>query len=32
MKTLNIVARLVSAFFKGWSYKRWDPPYPGDGI
>jgi hypothetical protein len=22
----------LTAFLAGWSYDRWDPPYPGDGV
>jgi hypothetical protein len=22
----------LAVFLDGWSYDRWDPPYPGDGI
>ncbi len=32
MKAWTIVTRLFTGFFRGWSYDRWDPPYPGDGI
>ena len=34
--TLRLLAHrltgIISLFFSGWSYSRWDPPYPGDGI
>jgi hypothetical protein len=26
------VARALTVLMCGWSYDRWDPPYPGDGI
>lgn len=26
------LALMLSKFASGWSYDRWDPPYPGDGI
>jgi hypothetical protein len=31
----SMVSRIMhamSVFVAGWSYRRWDPPYPGDGI
>lgn len=33
MRTLvTRIGHLFAAFMSGWSYKKWDPPYPGDGI
>lgn len=26
------ILRAITMFVSGWSYDRWDPPYPGDGI
>jgi hypothetical protein len=26
------IVRAVAGFVSGLSYRRWDPPYPGDGI
>ena len=28
----NRIGRALTAIVGGWSYDRWDPPYPGDGI
>ncbi len=33
MRTLvNRIGLMFAAMMAGWSYKKWDPPYPGDGI
>lgn len=32
MKAWTIVAQLYAIFVRGWNYRNWDPPYPGDGI
>jgi hypothetical protein len=29
---LKRLKHAVSVFVAGWSYREWDPPYPGDGI
>jgi hypothetical protein len=26
------IMRAVTVLVAGWGYRRWDPPYPGDGI
>jgi hypothetical protein len=33
MKTIfGRIAHAMTVFLSGWSYDRWDPPFPGDGI
>jgi hypothetical protein len=29
---IDHIVRAFSAFVSSWSYDRWNPPYPGDGI
>ena len=31
-KVVARLARLMRTVATGWSYARWDPPCPGDGI
>jgi hypothetical protein len=26
------IGQVLAVFLAGWSYARWDPPYPGDGV
>jgi len=33
MKTIvGRIAHVMTVLLSGWSYDRWDPPFPGDGI
>jgi hypothetical protein len=29
---VNRLTRFIDYFVKGWDYKKWNPPYPGDGV